>query len=1788
MTTLKVPGRRDELRISPDAGTGRFMEARVVERVRVEPLRSATDVPVELELADDDIVELILEDGLRQWVSFAQLRADMGERLERSGTPGELVLPTRLSIGSPARGAADWAIEGLRVLRVDLPGETAHAIARRFENQLEQPGLCRWRPGEGRLAPVTEGIPADRPVLLFLHGTASRTTASFGGLTLPAQEDVRRQLLELYGDHIYAFEHRTLSESPIENAIELLEALPANVRLHVVSHSRGGLVGELLCRASLDGRPPFDELDFGVFDKHPATGRLENPDRDKSEERHPDRKNLEKLGKLLESKRPRVERFVRVACPAAGTTLASRRLDRYLSVLVNLVGLIPALKASPVYDFVTSFLLAVVKQRTDPSELPGLEAQMPESALVRVLNRPDVRIAASDLCVISGDIEGGGIFQRLGILATDAFYCEDHDLVVNTRAMYGGAARTNRPRFLFDRGPRVHHFSYFENARSTAAILAGLTGAPGHGLEELIEETGELPPDRFASRSAVPLPTVFVLPGIMGSHLEADGNRIWLDPFDIALGRMSRLKMDAADVKPVRLVGLAYDDFCAFLADSHEVVAFPYDWRMSLLDEAERLATHIEERLNITTLPVHIVAHSMGGLLARTMIAQRPDLWERIRERGGRLIMLGTPNGGSWVIPRVLLGRETVLRQLSMLDLKHDRRELLEIISRFRGLLELLPARAAGEPDFFGADIWKEFEGAERDGWVRPDDSDLGDVLEFRKVIDNGPVDVKHMLYVAGAAPETPIGYELVEKKKGQQELRFIGTTRGDGRVPWSTGPLPGLKLWYMPAGHGEMAAHKPSFAALLDLLESGDTARLSTTPILTRGVARSAAAGVGDTFPLPEIDPQRFPDRKDLEAAAIGWEPELEAEPVARRVRVTIAHGNLAFARHPVAVGHYAGDTIVSAEGALDYYLDGRLTERHRIGLYPGAIETAEVVLRCDDTRPAGAIVMGLGKVGRLSPGGLTATFANACVRYAATVRDRMCGVDGAGAEVELALTSLLIGSGESGLSLEDVIRSILRGVAIANERLADASPPVRIGEIELLELYKDRAVQSARVLQQLEQEGPFSDFTFPSEIRDLPGGRSRVFHAEDPSWWRPLQVEGGGNGDRRGIGLRFLAVADRAGAAVTNLASQRSLVDRLVAQAVGNPRRDRELAQAMFELLVPNSLKRQAPERRNLLLVLDDDAAQYPWELLEDPMLREPLSVTTGMIRQLMSDVPPGIVTSPTEARALVVGNPVTHLVALPGATAEAKRVAGLLSGQGGFTVDESIETGPDDVIRRLFSRNTDGLFGFRVLHLAGHGVFSDDPGGVTGMVIGRNTYLTPGDIAQLRQVPELVFLNCCYLGRVDDAAEAAANQHRLAANLGTQLIRMGVRVVVAAGWAVNDSAATTFAGAFYEAMLGGREFGDAVQRARETTYARHGSLNTWGAYQCYGDPGYRLRIADGGGRDGGNRYVDPAEVVADLLNIASDADAGASRDGTLKADLDAVLGAIPRKWLDRGDVSAALGEAYGQLDEFGSAVLHFTTASTAERALQPLRSIERLLNLEARHAVDVLQTMKVPPTAADRKQCEETLTRVIGRLEKLIDIADTAERWSVLGSAHKRLAAVSTRADRRTSALADAESAYRRAYELMLERRDVIDTYPLLNWLTLMAIRRWLDRWSAADGSVFREQIEQAESRAAEQDTETPSFFNAVSVGECILVRHLGEGDLGAHVDEVVDHYVRGWRRGASGRRLASVQEHLLTLIGLLGGTGKTSTSPKSKTRAELSAALDQIRARLESATSPASDR
>lgn len=1753
MTTLKIPGERIDSD-APTIGSDKVFTTQVRADIRLDTARAAAENVVLKDVADDEVLELELEGGLRLWLSVEQFRKDFPGVQVRGGEADsdELTIVRELPLGPPSRGIGEWILKGLRVLKIDpvdtAAGLSAAKLAEKIEERLEPvPGLFLLE-NSVELKPdnkVEAELPAsDKPFLILLHGTASSTKGSFSGLW---EHKDWQQLLRDHQGHAYALQHRSLSQSPVDNALEIVSLLPKHAKLHLVSHSRGGLIGELLCRAgAIGGQPPFeDELVKNLF----------------SGSRYADeRQKIEQLNALLIDKQPRVERFVRVACPARGTTLASERLDRYLSVLFNLVSKIPGFD-NVVLDLLGDFLLAVVKKRTDPRDLPGLEAMMPKSALVHLLNRPDTTVNA-DLSVIAGDIEGEGIWSRLKVLATDLFYQADHDLVVNTEAMYGGTGRNNGARYHFEQGPEVNHFSYFRNADSARYVIAGLRRQEGDNAGfKPYTRPQDLSRGWFSSRTKKPRPVVFVLPGITGSHLTIGNNRIWLDPVSLGFGGLKKIAIKAKNVEAEALVGLAYHDLVNFLEDSHEVVRFPYDWRLSLQKEAERLAAAVREQLQRTTLPVRILAHSMGGLLARVMFAQDDALWQQLRQREGfRFVMLGTPNSGSHSIVRLLLGRERTIKYLALLDLKHNQEELLAILTRYPGVLELLPS--IGERDYFKPPIWQELKTAQTDGWTLPQESDLNTAAKTWQLIKQSPLDPERVFYIAGQADLTT---EQLRFNNGQ--IEFIGTARGDGQVPWAGGIPAGLKVWYMrDVVHGDLAKHRPAFEALQELLETGATNRLPTTAPATRGLAE------GIVLP-PEDEVERFPNERDLVAAALGGSASWSRRPQRTEplIDVEVAHGDLAYAKYPVMAGHYQGDSIVSAEKALDDHLQGRLRERHRLGYYPGPVETAEVVLNPDAERSGlalkGAVIIGLGAVGKLSYGELTASVTRGALKYAVAVSE--CRPSNKRASAPLSC--LLISTGAGGLLVEDALPAILRGIVHANHALNESGlgARVRIDKVQFIELYEDRALTAAHVLQQIDRDSELRNrFAVTEQLKSLPGKRFRVRFEESQGWWQRLQILG-----RKDGSLRYTTLTTQLGRADVRLqATQTALLDQFIEQAIQNSRSDLNIAKTLFELLIPNTLKNYSQARYDLMLVLNDASAAYPWELLQDRYDADakPLAVKSGVLRQLTTRTFREGPRAPVGNAVLVVGDPPSRFVELPGAKQEAEHVTKQFE-RSSFEVTELIRKDARQIITALFAR------GYRVLHLAGHGVYEYPVPGdsanrpaktVSGMVLGHDIFLTPIEVEQMREVPELVFINCCHLGRIeaenpdlDDPTRR--NRHRLAANLATQLIRMGVRAVVAAGWAVDDAAAETFARVFYDRMLDGETFGRAVLHARQETYQNHSGVNTWGAYQCYGDPDYVLTQYRRTENDQSKaNYVSPSEVRVDLDDLASQACcASDERISTLLQRVQAIEGQLPEHWKTRSDVQEALGRVYGELYEFEKAVGCYQAAIDSGDDVST-KAIEQRANLLGRWAI---QTWLMAQANEDQEASENAISAAntqindaINELKTLCQLAgNSVERLSLLGSAYKRRALISNSP---ITSLRNMARFYKEAHELALETKGTINHYPLLNWLAaeLVLQRRGLDSKTAPDD--FTRLIGQAEQIADAKDREEPNFWNGTIKPECELVHGLTENALDVRQEAIVKGYLAARQRGVSTREFSSVIEHLDFLIEMLSGQAKLCTALK----------------------------
>ncbi|MEO7007713.1 MAG: CHAT domain-containing protein, partial [Caldimonas sp.] len=603
---------------------------------------------------------------------------------------------------------------------------------------------------------------------------------------------------------------------------------------------------------------------------------------------------------------------------------------------------------------------------------------------------------------------------------------------------------------------------------------------------------------------------------------------------------------------------------------------------------------------------------------------------------------------------------------------------------------------------------------------------------------------------------------------------------------------------------------------------------------------ARSAS-GEALTFVLPPLPvTDDLPDERAVRTFGFGAGRPVKrgaAAPVSSVIEVSLRHGDLAYARHAVLVGHYLGDTIVSAELALDQRLHSALTRRRDLGLYPGASGSFAVFFNEGaDSKPVGALVVGLGQVGELSPGMLEIGVRDALLDYALQVIHRPDlrppeNPQPQGGPRRARASCLLVGTGAGALLLRDSIEAMLRGALAANRKLevAQLDQQVLIDQIEILEVYEDVALSAARELAAVLDSAVLGPSLRWSRrcIEEGEGRRQRRRFGVDAAWWQRLEIVLDAHGDR----LRFIATTDRARAEESLAAGQLRLADSFIAQACGSAVSNADIAKTLFEMLLPNRLKQSSPDQRDMVLLLDEDSARFPWEMLEDRWSHtgRPPAVAGGLLRQLKTSEFRTSAAHAYDNTVYVVGNPNLDgwevFPDLPGARREAELV-GRVFNDHGYAALASIDEKAEAILGGLHSK------AWRVLHLAGHGAHDfvldaaaapgvvgatgvagvTAPPVVSGMVIGRDTFLTPGDIDQVRYVPELVFINCCYLGKTQGSG--STHYTHLAANLGVQFIRMGVKAVIAAGWAVDDGAALTFAETFYRRLLAGDAFGDAVR--------------------------------------------------------------------------------------------------------------------------------------------------------------------------------------------------------------------------------------------------------------------------------------------------------------------------------------------------------------------------------------
>ena len=171
--------------------------------------------------------------------------------------------------------------------------------------------------------------------------------------------------------------------------------LPAGAQVSLVSHSRGGLVADLLCLGDFDALIGDYAYAFeGTGDADPAEAARVLAELAGAHEEQ--RAQLRSLARLLREKRLQIQRYVRCASPAQGTRLASGNFDLFLSGILTLIGQVPYFFGNPLYSAFKRVVIEIARNRTNPHLVPGIEAMLPDAPMARLLRDAPVRAAAAD------------------------------------------------------------------------------------------------------------------------------------------------------------------------------------------------------------------------------------------------------------------------------------------------------------------------------------------------------------------------------------------------------------------------------------------------------------------------------------------------------------------------------------------------------------------------------------------------------------------------------------------------------------------------------------------------------------------------------------------------------------------------------------------------------------------------------------------------------------------------------------------------------------------------------------------------------------------------------------------------------------------------------------------------------------------------------------------------------------------------------------------------------------------------------------------------------------------------------------------------------------------------------------------------------------------------------------------------------------------------------------------------------------------------------------------------
>jgi len=947
-------------------------------------------------------------------------------------------------------------------------------------------------------------------------------------------------------------------------------------------------------------------------------------------------------------------------------------------------------------------------------------------------------------------------------------------------------------------------------------------------------------------------PRVLILPGIMGSKLGVPGrfldDVIWMDPLDVALGNLTALALNgkASPIRPLGVMLFAYLKLkltlklAGFDADFH-----PFDWRRDIAELGNELAQRIKSERG----EVSLVAHSMGGLVSRAALKAGASV--------KRLVMLGTPNYGSFAVPQALRGTYPLVRKIAALDTRHSPEELARVFGTFAGLYQMMPS----------AEKWGGIDLLDAAGWPKRGPRPRADLLELVADFSRQlAAPSERFVLIAGVNRET-----IVDLKSIDDEFVYTTTRAGDGTVPLEFARLADVATYFVDEEHGSLPNHSAVGRAVVDLLRGETTRELPTTwtpPMRSsartqtdralqidpyggrRGaqISLSERREIAAEFASPKTT--RTADAMMMQGPNLTHDPALDHVVVGRRkqrrIDLTLAFGNITDVDARAYVLGVFRDVIPTGPAVeIDKRLGGAVTEFTSRRMLSGNVgQTFVMPVGRSTLRTDMVLFAGLGAFDTFTADAQQLAAENVIRVFARTRVE------------EFATLMFGVGSGRAMTdSLANMIAGFLRG-------LSEADGQQRFRRIILCERDADRYEELKQGLYQLAGTPLFQDVeititeetvqTTITTVEDCATPK-RAMLGGDPIYLMVRQAPRSSESSRAVVEAALLGADGKAAVFSETLPLVTAELDEQLERIKTTDFAFASLAEygeKLANLVVPPGIRKllSMMKNRHLIVVHDAPSSRIPWETLhlregDDPTWSPALS--SGLTRRYLAgnlSIAKWLEERREDAMldVLLVYNPTQDL---PGADREGKRLYDAIGSQPSVRIRSL--AGREATRARLLDEFRSGAYD--VIHYAGHAFFDADVPERSGIICAGGEYLTGADLATLGSLPSLIVFNACEAARLrrrESAADERSVKHLLTrtTSFAEAFLRGGAANYIGTYWPVDDRAASVFAETLYAALLSGAAVSKALLDARRALHRE--KLLDWADYIHYGSPDFVVK--------------------------------------------------------------------------------------------------------------------------------------------------------------------------------------------------------------------------------------------------------------------------------------------------------------------------------------------------------